>query len=132
MTVLVRKLMVRIFWKIGMIGGFWSKRKTVKNTTLRSEVDTSVKSAFHADRVRCHLMKVGSEMRESCGLLKHLNRRRDLTGRRESKLGMWSLGLNFGDMLVGRCDGDRRFMMGFLLEVWFYTFGEMKSGNFEH
>lgn len=106
-----------------MIGGFSSKRKTVKVTTLRSEVDTRVKSAFCEDRVRCNLMKVGSEMRESCDLLKHLNRRRDLTGSKESKSGMCSLGMNFGDAMIGRRDGDRRLMMGFLLQM----FGEFES-----
>jgi len=71
-------------------------------------------------------------MRKSCDLLKHLNRKRDLTGKRKSKLGMCSPGINFGDMLVGRRDGDGRFMMGFLLQAWFCTFGELKSRNFEH
>jgi hypothetical protein len=79
----------------------------VKNATLRSEVDTSVKSAFLEDRVRCNLMKAGSEMRESSDLLKHLNRRRDLTGSKESTSVICSLGMNFGGMMVGRRDGDR-------------------------
>jgi len=80
-----------------MIGGCCGKRKTVKDRTLTSEVDTSVKSALRAYRVRCNLTKVGLEMRESCDLLKHLNRKRDLTGSKERILVICSSGMNSGD-----------------------------------
>jgi len=65
--------------------------------TLSSEVDTSVKSALRADRVRCNLTKVGLEMREAFHLIKHLNRRTNLTGSKERISVIYSSGMNFGD-----------------------------------
>ena len=77
-----------------MIGGFSSKRKTVKVKARQSEVYTRVKSLVCEDRLRCNLMKLGSEMREFHDLCTHLNRKRDFTRRNERASVMSSSEIN--------------------------------------
>jgi hypothetical protein len=57
----------------------------------------SVKSGFRIDDLlRCNFTKVGSEIRVFQDLLTHLNRTRDLTGRKESNSAMRSSGRTVG------------------------------------
>lgn len=74
----------------------------------------SASCGFHLDLRRCNLTKEGSENRVSHDLQQHLNRIRDLTGRKESSSVISSSGRIIGPdaELGGHFSGfaDKRFM----------------------